>query len=70
MAIHEIVQQALQAGMLSIEAERQLRQRLQSTRYGLDDVRAFAVLQQAMMSGRVQQQSRQLLTVTPTSTAA
>ncbi len=58
MSIRELVQQALQTGMLSLEAEQQLRQQLQRTRYDLEDVRAFVTLQAAAMAGTVQQQSR------------
>ncbi len=57
MSIQEIIERAFQIGVLSIEAEAQLRQKLQRSRYGIEEVRAFAALQQAMMAGHIQQQS-------------
>jgi hypothetical protein len=58
--IREIVHQVLQAGYLTIEAEEQLRQ-LFALRYDLADIEALTCLQQAAMSGRVKQQSRELV---------
>lgn len=55
--IREVVQQALMTGLLTIEAEDQLRQLL-STQYDQDDFRAFMSLQTAAMSGSVKQESR------------
>ncbi|NES24688.1 MAG: hypothetical protein F6K41_38715 [Symploca sp. SIO3E6] len=57
--IHQIVQQALTTGYLTIEAEGQLRSLLQTTKYGQEDINAFVRLQQAAMTGVVQQQSRE-----------
>lgn len=60
LLIREIVQQALSAGYLTVEAENQLRQLL-CKKYDLDDLNAFVKLQQAAMSGAVKQESRELL---------
>ncbi|NEP56220.1 MAG: hypothetical protein F6K31_04240 [Symploca sp. SIO2G7] len=56
--IREIVHQALTTGYLSLEAEEQLRQLLQ-TKYGSEDLRAFTKLQLAAMAGLVKQESRE-----------
>jgi hypothetical protein len=58
--IREVVQQALNTGLLTIEAENQLRQLLM-TKYDREDLRAFMTLQNAAMSGCVKQESRTLL---------
>ncbi|MEQ9236650.1 hypothetical protein [Coleofasciculus sp. E2-BRE-01] len=58
--IRQIVQQALINGYLSVEAENQLRQLLQTTKYGLEDINAFMKLQQAVIAGMVRQKSREL----------
>ncbi|KAM3098743.1 hypothetical protein ACKFKF_16865 [Phormidesmis sp. 146-12] len=58
--IREVVQQALNTGLLTIEAENQLRQLLM-TKYDREDFRAFMVLQSAAMSGCVKQESRSLI---------
>lgn len=55
--IREVVQEAMTAGYLTIEAENQLRQLL-TTKYDREDFQAFMNLQQAAMSGLVQQESR------------
>jgi len=60
--IREIVQQALMAGYLTVEAEDQLRHLL-TKKYDLEDLNAFRSLQQAAMAGRVKQQSRELMAV-------
>ncbi|MEC4805448.1 MAG: hypothetical protein SAJ12_04665 [Jaaginema sp. PMC 1079.18] len=57
--IRDVVQTALTTGYLTIEAETQLRQLLQTTKYGGVDLWAFHQLQIAAMTGQVQQQSRQ-----------
>jgi phage I-like protein len=57
--INEVVQQALSNGYLTVEAEEKLRQLLQA-KYGIDDLKAFFNLQQAVIEGRVKQQSREL----------
>ena len=56
--IRDIVQKALRTGYLTVEAEEQLRQLL-TTRYGLEDLNAFMTLQEAAMSGKVMQESRE-----------
>ncbi|PSB24216.1 hypothetical protein [Stenomitos frigidus] len=58
-SIHEIVQQVLTTGYLTVSAEEQLR-RLLTTKYGREDFYAFMNLQQAAMTGRVKQESREL----------
>lgn len=58
--IREVVQQALMTGLLTIEAENQLRQLL-SAKYDHEDFRAFMTLQSAAMSGSVKQESRHLM---------
>jgi DNA repair photolyase len=58
--IREIVTQVLIKEYLSIEAEHQLRQLLQ-TKYGEEDLDAFLTLQDAAMTGRVRQESRENL---------
>lgn len=58
--IREIVEQALATGYLTVKAEDQLRQRLQS-KYDFEDFQAFITLQKEAMEGRVKQESRELL---------
>ncbi|WP_446369680.1 hypothetical protein [Coleofasciculus sp. D1-CHI-01] len=57
MLIREIVQQALTTRYLTREAEDQLRQLLRS-KYDSQDLQAFMTLQNAVMEGQVQQESR------------
>jgi hypothetical protein len=57
--ISEVVQQILSQGYLTVEAEEQLRQLLK-TKYKFEELKAFFVLQQAVIEGRVKQQSREL----------
>jgi hypothetical protein len=57
MRIREVVKHALCTGYLSVTAENQLRQLLQ-TKYEREDLAAFMALQQAAMAGRVRQESR------------
>jgi hypothetical protein len=59
--IKKIVRQALATGYLTVEAEEQLRQQLQMTKYGLEDFEAFITLQTEVMEGRVKQQAWELL---------
>ncbi|MDY7024034.1 MAG: hypothetical protein SWJ54_22245 [Cyanobacteriota bacterium] len=61
MGIHEVVNQALTTGYLSIEAENKLRQLLQTTHYGVDEMNAFVDLQLAAMAGNIRQESREEL---------
>ncbi|AKG23298.1 hypothetical protein [Calothrix sp. 336/3] len=58
MRIRDVVQKALVTGYLTVEAENQLRQLL-STRYELEDFNAFMLLQEAAMTGKVRQESRE-----------
>ncbi|HEY9738943.1 MAG TPA: hypothetical protein V6C90_00495 [Coleofasciculaceae cyanobacterium] len=62
--IYKVVQQALSAGYLTVEAEDQLR-RLLKAKNNFEDLKAFFVLQQAVMEGRVKQQSRELRVIQP-----
>jgi hypothetical protein len=63
-SIHEIVQQVLTTGYLTVSAEEQLR-RLLTTKYGREDFCAFMNLQQAAMTGRVKQESREQKYLSP-----
>lgn len=56
--IRDVVQKALATGYLTVEAENQLRQLL-TTRYDLEDFNAFMTLQEAGMTGKVKQESRE-----------
>jgi sulfur relay (sulfurtransferase) DsrF/TusC family protein len=60
MRIREIVQQAIAQKYLTVAAEDQLRQLL-ATKNDCEDLAAFLLLQQAVMNGVVQQQSRESL---------
>jgi hypothetical protein len=57
MLIREIVQEALSTGYLTVVAENQLRLLLRS-KYDIEDLDAFMTLQYEVISGRVQQESR------------
>jgi hypothetical protein len=57
MGICAVVEQALAAGVLSIECEEQLRLLL-SKKYDRQDFQAFMRLQEAAMTGVVMQESR------------
>jgi hypothetical protein len=59
--IRDIVQQALATGYLTIAAQEQLRQLLQTTKYEKEDINAFMALQKAAMDGHVQQEIRELI---------
>ncbi|MDX2228609.1 MAG: hypothetical protein NW220_03160 [Leptolyngbyaceae cyanobacterium bins.349] len=59
LLIRDVVKEAFTAGCLSIEAEEQLRQLLR-TKYDAKDFRAFMLLQHAVASGLVRQESREL----------
>ena len=56
--IRDVVQNALTRGQLTVEAEEQLRYLL-AKRYDIDDFNAFMSLQEAAMTGRVKQESRE-----------
>lgn len=58
--IRDLAQRALETGYLTLEAEEQLRLLL-SSRYGLEDLNAFMILQEAAMQGKVKQESRERL---------
>ena len=57
MLIREVVQQAIVAGYLSVEAENQMQQIFASVKCDLEDLNAFMSLQLAAMAGRVRQES-------------
>lgn len=59
--IRKIVRKALATGYLTVDAEEQLRNLLQTTKYGLEDFEAFIALQTEVMEGRVTQQAWELL---------
>ncbi|NEO72366.1 hypothetical protein [Moorena sp. SIO3H5] len=61
LLIRDIVKQALTTGYLTIEAEDNLRRMLHQKhkKYDLADLDAFMALQEAAMTGRVRQQSRE-----------
>ena len=59
-SICEIVQQTLNTGYLSIEAENQLRSLLQA-KVRVEEVKVFATLQYAAAEGKIRQQSRELI---------
>ncbi|PSB32770.1 hypothetical protein [Chlorogloea sp. CCALA 695] len=59
-SISDLVQKILLAGYLTIEAEEQLR-KLLTIQYNDEDLNAFVTLQEAAMTGRVRQESRERL---------
>ncbi|MBE9127900.1 hypothetical protein [Coleofasciculus sp. LEGE 07081] len=65
MEIRDIVQQALTTGYLSVAAENQLRQLLRC-KLNADDLNSFWTLQNAVMTGCVKQESRELQNMTQT----
>jgi hypothetical protein len=58
--IREVVQQAINTGYLTLEAEERLRLLLRG-KYEQEDFEAFVALQHAAMLGQVKQESRELL---------
>ncbi|MCX7595698.1 MAG: hypothetical protein N2235_18450 [Fischerella sp.] len=56
--IRDVVHKALSTGYLTVEAENQLRQLL-TTHYDSEDLNAFMTLQEAAMTGKVKQESRE-----------
>ncbi len=58
--IRELVQQAIETGYLTLEAEEKLRSMLKK-KYEQEDFEAFIRLQQAAMTGLVKQESREML---------
>ncbi|MBM0741044.1 hypothetical protein JOY44_05330 [Phormidium sp. CLA17] len=61
LSIREIVKEAFTIGCLTVETEEQLRQLLK-TKYDAKDFRAFMLLQHAVVSGSIRQESRELAT--------
>ncbi len=61
LLIRDLVQQALATGYLTIAAQEQLRQLLQTTKYAQEDINAFMALQKAAMDGHVKQEIRELI---------
>ena len=61
ISIREVVQQALSTGYLTVAAQEQLRQLLQTTKYAQEDINAFMTLQKAAMDGRIKQEIRELI---------
>jgi hypothetical protein len=61
LLIRDLVQQALATGYLTIAAQEQLRQLLQTTKYEKEDINAFIALQKAAMDGYVKQEIRELI---------
>ncbi|EKQ68768.1 hypothetical protein OsccyDRAFT_3319 [Leptolyngbyaceae cyanobacterium JSC-12] len=59
LSIRDVVKEAFAVGCLTVEAEEQLRQLLQ-TKYDAKDFKAFMLLQHAVVSGIVRQESREL----------
>ena len=56
--IRDVVQNALTRGYLTVEPEEKLRYLL-AKRYDIEDFNAFMNLQEAAMTGRVKQESRE-----------
>ncbi|MEW6497686.1 MAG: hypothetical protein AB1589_35060 [Cyanobacteriota bacterium] len=61
LLIRDLVQQALATGYLTITAQEQLRQLLQTTKYAHEDINAFMALQKAAMDGHVKQEIREFI---------
>lgn len=61
LLIRDLVQQVLATGCLTIAAQEQLRQLLQTTKYAQEDINAFMALQKAAMDGQVQQEFCELI---------
>lgn len=59
LSIREIVKEAFVTGCLTVETEEQLRQLL-TTKYDVKDFKAFMLLQHAVVSGSIRQESREL----------
>ncbi|MGB3535848.1 MAG: hypothetical protein WBA13_20320 [Microcoleaceae cyanobacterium] len=59
--IHQLVQETLESGYLTIDVEQQLRSLVQTTKYGLEDMNAFVNLQIAAKDGHIKQESREKL---------
>ena len=59
-SISDLVQKTLLAGYITVEAEEQLR-KLLAAQYNDEDLNAFVTLQEAVMTGRVKQETRERL---------
>lgn len=59
--ICDLVQNSLETGYLTLEAEQELRRLLQTTKYGVSELNTFADLQYAGIQGLIRQESRELL---------
>lgn len=57
--IREVVEEAIATGYLTVAAEEKLR-RLLKVKYDMEDLNAFMLLQEAAMTGKVKQESREL----------
>ncbi|MCC3416963.1 MAG: hypothetical protein JGK24_19225 [Microcoleus sp. PH2017_29_MFU_D_A] len=60
LLIREVVQEAIAAGYLSLEAENQMQHLFASAKWDLEDLNAFMSLQLASMACRVKQESLEL----------
>ena len=56
--IRDVVKKAIEEGYLTLEAENKLR-KLLAKNYEIEDLNAFMMLQEAAMTGRVKQESRE-----------
>lgn len=61
LLIRDLVQQALATGYLTIPAQDQLRQLLQTSKYAQEDINAFMRLQKAAMDRQVLLEKRELI---------
>jgi hypothetical protein len=59
LLIREVVKNAFSTGCLTVEAEEKLRHLL-TAKYDSKDFKAFMLLQQAVISGAIRQESREL----------
>lgn len=60
-AISNLVREAIDTGCLTVETEDRLRNLLQMTKYGREDLDAFVNLNHAVREGQIRQESRELL---------
>lgn len=58
--IREVVKKAIKTGYLTLKAEEELRTMLRN-KYDLEDFEAFIQLQQAVVLGKVKQESREAI---------
>ena len=57
--IRDVVKRAMETGCLTLEAEENLRNML-NTHYAQEDLEAFVKLQRAAMRGKIRQESREM----------